>query len=131
MRQADTEGGYDLVSKNDIWRSLLGSCTITVPLILYTTVLTVCGSPVCRKRVVHSTPYATKTDDAKSLEFNNLTAKTNQELGSYETGSHGGESNFAQHHHSQGFLDGLRPTIEMGTIHHHIKCITIADGFCV
>ena len=70
------------------------------------------------------------TDDAKSLESNNSTAKTDQELGLHGFGSHGGESTFAQHHHSQGFSDGLRPTIEIGRIHRHIKCIAIADGFC-
>ena len=57
-----------------------------------------------------------KTDDAKSLESKNLTARTNQELGLHEIGSHGGESTFAQNHPSQGFLGGLGPPIEMGRI---------------
>ena len=69
-----------------------------------------------------------KTDDAKSLEPVNSTARTNQELGLHTNGRHGGVSIFAQHHHVQGFVDGLRP-IEMGMINRRIKSIAMGDGF--
>lgn len=103
----ETGGGYNVFSENDIWTSLLESCTITVPLVQYH-----CTDKLWQFRlsIIGSLQHIlrTKIDNSKSWESNDVTEKIDQELGPHELGGHGGESTFTEHHSLTGLFGWLQ-----------------------